>query len=113
MKNYLKFVPIIFILFGCSNKGNVASLQQHKAIEVLPAHPNNRDYDYLVTMQNARNFGLDLARAESRSQALNTLMDSICPQYQITHEQTLDMPDLASPARDLKNYYYFLKCDRP
>ena len=87
-------------------------MQLHKAIEVLSAHLNERNYDYLVTMQNQRDFGLDLNQAESRSEALNYLMESICSQYRITHEQTIDMPDLSSPARDFKNYYYFVECDR-
>ena len=113
MKNYLKFIPTIFILFGCSSESGVASLKKHNSIQIFPAHPSEQNYDYLVAMQNARTADLDLEQAESRSQALNYLMENVCQEYEITHQQTIDLPDLSSPLRDFKNYYFFITCDRP
>lgn len=108
---YLKFILIIFVLFGCSSKSGVASLQKHKVIQIFPAHPSEQNYDYLIAMQNARTAGLDLEQAESRSEALNYLMENVCQEYKITYQQTIDLPDLFSPSRDSKNYYYFITCD--
>ena len=65
MKNYLKFIPTIFILFGCSSESGVASLKKHNSIQIFPAHPSEQNYDYLVAMQNARTADLDLEQAES------------------------------------------------
>ena len=60
-----------------------------------------------------RRTSLDLAQAESRSEALNYLMENVYQEYEITHQQTIDLPDLSSPLRDFKNYYFFITCDRP
>jgi hypothetical protein len=108
---YLVLIPLLLMVISCSRRQNIASLQTHNVIHIIPAYPDRENYDYLISMRNAQSLEFDLSVAESRIEVIDSIMENTCNKYQIAHEQVINIPDLNSSIRDFKNYYYFIKCN--
>lgn len=101
---------LLLLATACSKQESIGSLLIGETIDLLPAHPNNNNYDYLISISNSRDGRSNFNKSEDRSLAINYIMENVCDNYEINYEQIVELPNISS-LRLRKIYYYFIDCN--